>query len=265
MENIIDHNQRSFLITPLDHREVIKCRPDHFLYPAVLARIERDRPAIDAFRHKIGPFCEHANLDRLARHATKPGVPFWGNGYFDGGDARAVYGIIAAHRPAHIVEIGSGNSTMFMRQAIRDFSLETKITSIDPVPRAEIDAICDVVVRRSVLDVELAMFSALEPNDILFMDGSHLTFNGTDTVRLFLEILPVVAAGVMVHIHDINLPKEYTRSFDQRGYSEQYMLGAALLFSDELEVLLPVNLLHEQNSFQGGVSFWFHKRKRLLP
>lgn len=263
MEIVIEQNKIPILITPLMHREVIKCRSDDFIYPAVLARIERDRPAIDAFRELIGPFCNHKNLERIGLQPTKPGVPFWGNGWFDAGDARAAYGIVAAHKPKRIIEIGSGNSTMFMRQAIRDFGLATKITSIDPAPRAEIDSLCDVVIRRSVLDVDLELFNPLEPGDILFHDGSHITFNGSDTVRLFLEILPRLAPGVIVHIHDICLPKEYCKSFDRRGYSEQYMLAAALLFSDELEVLLPISLLSEQGTFPAGLSFWFRKRVKL--
>lgn len=260
MEIITECNNVPVLVTPLMHREVIRCRAPEYLYPAVLARIERDRPAIDAFRQRIHPFAHHPNLDRLGRRASAPGEPFWGNRWFDGGDARAAYGIVAALAPARIIEIGSGNSTMFIRRALKDFNLPCQLTSIDPAPRAEIDALCDTVIRRSVLEVDLDLFGTLRAGDILFHDGSHLTFNGTDTVRLFLEILPQLAPGVLVHIHDICLPYEYIKAFDRRGYSEQYMLAAALLFADQFEVLLPVALLARQGCFEGGVSFWLRKR-----
>lgn len=262
MEIVTECNKVPVLIAPLMHREVIKCRTEEYLYAAVQARIERDRPAIGAFLKRIHPFAHHANLDRLGHRPSAAGEPFWGNHWFDHGDARAAYGIVAALAPERIIEIGSGNSTMFIRRAVRDFKLSTHLTSIDPAPRAEVDALCDTVIRRSVLDVGLELFGTLRAGDILFHDGSHLTFNGTDTVRLFLEILPLLSPGVLIHIHDICLPYEYIQAFDHRGYSEQYMLAAALLFTDELEVLLPVALLAKEGNFEGGVSFWLRKRAR---
>jgi hypothetical protein len=100
----------------------------------------------------------------------------------------------------------------------------------------------------------------LKAGDILFHDGSHLTFNGADTVRLFLEILPALQAGVLVHIHDINLPFEYTSDFLRRGYSEQYMLATALLFGTAWQVRLPVAWLHTRGRLaHGGVSFWMER------
>lgn len=260
MEIIAQYNNVPILITPLMHQEIVKCRPADYVYPAVERRIRQDRGSIEAFLNKVKPFAHHANLDRIGRQPAASGEPFWGNSWFDCGDARAAYGIVAALAPKKIIEIGSGNSTKFIRRAIRDFDLPTHLTSIDPAPRAEIDALCDTVIRRSVLEVDLDLFSALEAGDILFHDGSHLTFNGTDTVRLFLEILPMLAPGVVIHIHDICLPHEYIQAFDRRGYSEQYMLAAALLYTDEFEVLLPVSMLGREGVFEGGVSFWFRKR-----
>jgi len=105
------------------------------------------------------------------------------------------------------------------------------------------------------------LFRTLESGDILFHDGSHLVFNGTDTTHLFLEILPIVASGVIVHIHDISLPSEYLESFDFRGYNEQYMLAAFLLGGSDWEVLLPLSYLNAINVIGGGgMSFWMRKR-----
>lgn len=260
MEQILVNNNTPYLIVPLMYRGVLKERPHSFVYGEVQKRIEEDRAAIDAFVEEVRPFCYHSHFDNIPKTATARGEPHLENTWFTDGDARAAYGIVAARRPKRIIEIGSGNSTMFMRRAIKDFSLDTKIISIDPAPREEVDAICDTVIRMSVLDVDLELFKQLEPGDILFHDGSHLTFNGTDTVRLFLEIWPLVAPGVLLHIHDISLPFEYTGSFDKRGYSEQYMLATALLYSQSLEVLLPVYHLFRQDRFESGVSFWLRKR-----
>ena len=100
----------------------------------------------------------------------------------------------------------------------------------------------------------------LEPGDILFHDGSHITLNGTDTVRLFLEILPRLKPGVLVHVHDIMLPREYPDSFFGRGYSEQYMLAATLLFGPDFEVLAPISYISGTMGLDpGGVSFWMRK------
>ncbi|MBI5381338.1 MAG: class I SAM-dependent methyltransferase [Opitutae bacterium] len=261
MEQIVYTDQKvPVLLVPLMYREVLKERPSTFLYEAVQQRIEADRAAIDAFLAEIRPFCYHAKFDRIARNNPAPGEPFLENKWFTGGDARAAYGIPAAKRPKRIVEIGSGNSTMFMKRAIRDFSLATQLTSIDPAPRAEIDALCNTVIRRSVLDVDLAVFRQLNEGDILFHDGSHVTFNGSDTVRLFLEILPLLRPGVLIHIHDICLPYEYIEEFNGRGYSEQYMLATALLYSRDFEVILPVSYLGRQKAFEAGGSFWMRKK-----
>jgi predicted O-methyltransferase YrrM len=259
MENVITVKDREIVLVPLDHRAVLQERPTSYIYSAVKDRIERDRSVIDSFISQLRPFCYHENYAKIPLEQAEPMEPFLNNGYFSDGDARALYGIVAAIRPTRIIEIGSGNSTKFMRRAIRDFSLSTHVTSIDPQPRAEIDQLCDTVIRTSVLGVDLDLFRQLGAGDLLFHDGSHLTLNGTDTVRLFLEILPVLQAGVIIHIHDICLPHEYVNGFDGRGYSEQYMLAAALLFSRQYEVLLPVCYLGREQQFEGGVSFWFRK------
>jgi hypothetical protein len=260
MEKIIVHNNIPICLVQLMYRDVIKERPHDYVYTEVLKRIEDDRAVIDAFVSEIRPFTHHAKFARISTNATEPGEPFLANAWFEGGDARAAYGIPAARRPKRIVEIGSGNSTKFIRRAIRDFSLPTQLTSIDPAPRAEIDQLCNTVIRSSVLDVDLKIFDQLQEGDILFHDGSHLTFNGTDTVRLFLEILPRLKPGVLIHLHDICLPYEYVAGYDGRGYSEQYMLATLMLASRLYEVVLPVAYLARSGTFDGGVSFWIRKR-----
>jgi predicted O-methyltransferase YrrM len=248
------------LMVPIMYGGIISERSPTYVYESVRDRIEKDRTSIEAFLAQIRAYCYHEKFTQIAKSAGRPGEPSLENGWFEGGDARAAYGIVAALRPKRIVEIGSGNSTKFMRRAIRDFSLGTTILSIDPAPRAEIDVLCDTVVRKSVVDVDLDVFRELEPGDILFHDGSHITFNGSDTVKLFLEIFPVLRPGVVVHIHDINLPFEYSREQSDRAYSEQYVLAAVLLESSRLEVVLPVSYLGQLKQFDGGQSFWVRIR-----
>jgi hypothetical protein len=106
----------------------------------------------------------------------------------------------------------------------------------------------------------LSTFDVLDPNDLLFWDGSHLVFNGTDTVRLFLEVMPRLKSGVMVHIHDISLPFEYFSFFDGRWYAEQYLLAAALLAGHNWQIEAPVCYLKAKGKLKfGGGSFWMRK------
>jgi len=131
------------------------------------------------------------------------------------------------------------------RRAIADRKLRTKLVSIDPQPRAEIDTLCDEVIRKPLEQCDLAIFRRLKRGDILFLDGSHRCFMNSDVTVFFLEILPRVESGVLLHIHDIFLPEDYVPSWLQRYYphrywSEQYVLAASLLAGHAgYEIVLP--------------------------
>ncbi len=129
-------------------------------------------------------------------------------------------------RPKRFVEVGSGDSTRSAsrRRSIRDHSLPTLITSIDPTPRAEIDKLCDFVIRKPLEEVELDVFDELGPGDFLFIDGSHRSFSNSDVTVAFLDVLPRLRAGVVVHFHDIFWPYDYPPEWADRYYSEQYLL-----------------------------------------
>jgi hypothetical protein len=155
--------------------------------------------------------------------------PRWGNPWFTGFDAVALYGLLASVNPRLVIEIGSGNSTKFARRAIRDNDLRTRLISIDPEPRAEIDALCDEVIRAPAETVDQALFGKLKPGDVLFIDSSHRSFENSDVTALFLEVLPVLEPGVIVHVHDVYLPYDYPPQSEGLLYNEQYLLAALLL------------------------------------
>ncbi len=246
------------LVVPLDHPAVVRPPPGPHAFAAIEALFEAHRPAIEAALAALEPHLFAPGLRAVPAQAADGTGPYWNNGYFSGADARLAYAFVQWLRPRRIVEIGSGSSTRFFRKAIADAGSATELTCIDPAPRAEIQGIADRVLRRSVLEVELDLFRGLEPGDILFLDGSHLCFSGTDTVRFFLEILPEVRAGVVVHVHDVCLPLDYIEPFRERGYGEQYVLAASLLGARTLEPLVPVAWLEAQGRLggEGGVSFW---------
>jgi hypothetical protein len=168
-----------------------------------------------------------------------PTEPFWNNRWLPPGDCAAMLHFISTVKPRRYVEIGSGNSTKWARYAIRSAGLGTQIISIDPEPRAEIDALCDEVIRAKLEDVDLRVMDRLEPGDILFFDGSHRTFTDSDVTIFFLEVLPRLPAGVVIQIHDIFWPLDYPTSWSDRDYSEQYMVGLLMILaSDKIEILL---------------------------
>jgi hypothetical protein len=258
MERFLKDNRGGLhLDVPLDYQGVVSPRPASHVYHHVEARLVRDLPLMKQMIENMKPFSYHEAFSTISRDKVDDIQPYWNNGYLSEGDARSIIGMTGYHKPKKIIEIGSGNSTKFFRKSITTFDLKTQLISIDPMPRANIDALCDICVRHTVLDADMGLFTNLEPGDIVFHDGSHLTFNGTDTVQLFLEILPVLKPGVIIHLHDILLPYEYHKDFDGRGYSEQYMLAAALLSGPQYKVLLPINFLyHYDKLYLGGLSFW---------
>jgi hypothetical protein len=166
--------------------------------------------------------------------------PFWLNAWFSPLDAIALTGMLHAHNPARLVEIGSGVSTKYARRAVQRYGLRTKLTSIDPQPRNEVDQLCDHVIRRPLERCDVAIFEDLEAGDIFFLDSSHRAFQGSDVTVFFLEILPRLERGVIVHIHDIYLPYDYISGHVHRLWNEQYLLATALLFgAPRFEILFP--------------------------
>jgi hypothetical protein len=153
----------------------------------------------------------------------------WENDYWGGLDAVWQVRSLRDTNPARYVEVGSGYSTLFARQAITDFDLRTRVTSIDPSPRREVDAACDEVIRTPLEDADLSVFETLQAGDVVLVDGSHVVGMNSDAVVFFLEVLPQLAPGVLVGIDDVYLPWDYHPTWVSRGYGEQYLLAAYLL------------------------------------
>lgn len=170
-----------------------------------------------------------SDLESIGVDDADPAEPSWYNPYLPGLDGAALYSFMRARAPKQYVEVGSGHSTKFAARAKRDGGLSTRIVSIDPHPRAEIDQLCDLVIRAPFESAELGVFSPLDRGDIVFFDGSHRVFMNSDTTAFFLDVLPALRPGVLVGIHDIFLPEDYPREFASRWYSEQYLLAAYLL------------------------------------
>lgn len=199
------------------------------------------------------------SLSRIPRDAAEDSPdPRWNNPWFTGFDALALYGMLAIHNPRLMIEVGSGNSTKFARRAVRDHDLRTRIVSIDPEPRAEVDALCDEVIRAPAETVDPAVFGRLKPGDILFIDSSHRSFENSDVTALFLEVLPALEPGVLVHVHDIYLPWDYPPPSEGLLYNEQYLLAALLLGGGRwLEPVFPSFHVSQTGALAGrSAPFW---------
>ena len=184
--------------------------------------------------------------DRLARLANpssnEVGYSF-NNEYFSSPDADVLYTVVREFRPHRIVEVGSGHSTKICRQATIDGSLKTRITSIDPFPRQEVGGLADDIHPVEVERLpDLQAFKSLGENDVLFIDSSHLIKTGNDVVFLYLNVIPELAPGVLIHIHDVFLPYDYPEDWvvEMRWeWNEQYLVQALLTFSRQFEVIWP--------------------------
>lgn len=181
--------------------------------------------------------------------------PAWSGVPYAPFDSVALYTMILNNKPKRYLEIGSGITTCFANRAIKDAKLDTTIISIDPDPRAEIDDICDTVIRDGLETCDLSIFDQLEAGDILFFDGSHRVFMNSDVTVFMIDILPRIKPGVIVHIHDINLPWDYPDSFKNWYWSEQYILAVYLMGNrDRITPLLPTTFVCRDESFSDEMS-----------
>jgi hypothetical protein len=197
---------------------------------------------VDNYAETLRSFVENAEaLSRIATNlTTDEAAPSFTNNFFSGLDAIALYTFLASRNPKTLFEIGSGNSTRFARRAINDKGLQTRIISCDPQPRADVETICDEVIRQPFETLNLATLDILGEGDILFIDSSHCCFTNSDVTVEFLEAIPRLRPGVLVHIHDILLPYDYPPSWSDRHYSEQYLLACYLLGGGKnMEIVLP--------------------------
>jgi hypothetical protein len=210
------------------------------------------------------------------------GVPYqfhFNNPMFDGTDALVLYCFVRHFRPRRIVEVGCGYSSRVSAQAAL-VNGDTQLLCVEPYPAPELAQGfpgLTQLIRTPVQDVALDLFESLQTGDILFIDSTHVTRCGSDVNFLFLEVLPRLQPGVVVHVHDIFLPDEFPKAWIKDHHlfwNEQYLLQAFLTFNAEFEVLFSNALVGKkyqadmQKSFPksqpwwGGSSFWMRRKPR---
>jgi predicted O-methyltransferase YrrM len=198
--------------------------PAAAFYPAVAEVFARHDADLEAF---IAGMERH--LERFQAFGAEPGDPPWDQrNLFPPLDGAAAYAMVRARRPARILEIGSGLSTRFLLRAIRDMEAAgegtCRLTCIDPAPRVEVASLGVEHIARVLETGDAEIVAGFGPEDMLFVDSSHVMVQGSDVDIAFNHLFPALPPGALVHVHDVFLPHGYPRAWDRRWYSEQNAL-----------------------------------------
>jgi len=180
---------------------------------------------------------------------------YYNNGTFESGDADYWYQLIRLKKPRNIIEVGSGNSTLMAIKAIQKNQEENpnykcKHVCIEPYEMHWLEKTGVSVIRKKVEDVEFSFFSELGEDDILFIDSSHIIRPEGDVLFEYLELLPRLSNGVIVHIHDIFSPRNYLNEWlvsEVRFWNEQYLLEAFLSHNNSWKIIGSLNYLHHNH------------------
>jgi len=238
----------------------VSVTPSHFYFPVPKLKSFEDkdwcacRPCtavdfrlaeqLERLRSEVLPYAAEC---RFAERATEDRSQFhFNNGFFERIDAEVAYSMVRARKPKRILEIGSGNTTLVLAAAARrnaeeGFPAETIGVQPDPPSylKGGVPGLTRLI-RKPVQETPFELFRALEAGDILFIDSSHVVAMDSDVVYEFLRVLPALAPGVAVHLHDIFTPLDYPEKFVKTNlcfWGEQYLLESFLAFNAAFKVL----------------------------
>jgi len=228
--------------------------------PSALTGLDLDVPAMEK---RLGDLADRweseysaASGDYLenTRRGFGPGYPEF--------DARTLYYMLREHKPARYLEVGSGLSTYYASLAAQRNRAEgapLTITCVEPFPFDALRTLPDfTLIEGFVQDTPLSAFDELDAGDVLFIDSSHALKIDSDVAFLFLEVLPRLRPGVLVHIHDVHFPYNTpypadTWLFGERWpvfWNEAMVVQTFLAFNSAFEVLLSLPLIrHHDEGF----------------
>jgi predicted O-methyltransferase YrrM len=174
---------------------------------------------------------------------------FSSNPAFAPHDAWALQAMLRHLQPRRMIEVGSGWTSLLAARVNREqLGGKMELTCVDPFPqefmRGDVEGVSELI-EQPAEEMPLSFFERLQDGDVLFIDSTHTVKTGSDVVYLFGEVVPRLAPGVVVHIHDIFLPGEYPPQWVLSGWAwnEQYLLQAFLSFNREFEVVLSLGWL----------------------
>jgi len=204
---------------------------------------------LDTFNNKYSE-----EYETFPRFKTKVSYQYYTrNTSFSTINGEILYSMVRHFKPKKVLEIGSGNSTFVTAQALLKNKQENyvgELVAIEPYPKQILKngfPGLTRLIQKNLQDVPLSEFESLKENDILFIDSSHMLKLGSDVQYEYLEILPRLNKGVIVHIHDIFLPAEYPKDWIMNQHyfwNEQYLLQSFMTFNTSFEVLWASNYMH---------------------
>lgn len=187
-------------------------------------------------------------------------------------DAFVLYAFIRHYKPKRIIEIGSGQSTRVMIEALLKNDNNCELTCIEPY--TDLNYLKEVyplnIIKDKVEVVDINLFKTLGKDDILFIDSSHVFKPYGDIEYEYLHILPNLRPGVLVHIHDIHYPYGYPRVWETKWMSiltEQQFLIAFLYGNKYWKCICPNTYITQQKMYlfqnklknTGTGSFWIER------
>jgi Methyltransferase domain len=202
------------------------------------------------------------------------------NRFFSPLDAWVLQAMLRHFRPRRMIEVGCGWSSLVTARVNREhLGAAMEFTCIEPHPPEFLaDGVKGIsrIIDRPVEELPVDRFGGLGANDVLFIDTTHTVKTGGDVNYLFHEVVPTLAAGVIVHIHDVFLPWDYPEEWvlAGRAWNEQYLVQSFLAFNWEFEILLGVAWMSHsrpdvfaevvpgfpESTPNGGGSLWIRRR-----
>jgi predicted O-methyltransferase YrrM len=250
-------------------------KPDLWQRPSQLVGIRMNEPGQ---LELLTQFAERYKGEYEVLPRVKTSVPYQyylNNDSFVGVDGEILYCMIRHFKPRKIFEVGSGNSTYLAAQAVLKNEEEDghscQLTAFEPYPNDLLRAGFPGLARLDTIQAQhipLKKFDELGDGDILFIDSSHVLKIGSDVQYLFLEVLPKLRKGVLVHVHDIFLPAEYPRKWIMKErwfWNEQYLLQAFLTFNDSFDVCWAGYFMHLNHSAELERAFDSYDREETWP
>lgn len=235
------HERKDAIFSPRERFAGIDLRVDHQLR------------TLDAFNTLAADFPWEAEPVAGVRYHYDNRPYAYGDGLFTAA-------MLQTLAPSRYIEIGSGFSTLLALDVRDRWVPSMHISTIDPFPQRLLDLLGDeqpaefALIDQPVQDVDLSVFAALGDDDVLFIDSTHVAKAGSDVNHLLFEVLPTLAPGVKVHIHDLFGNFEYPEPWLMQGraWSEAYLVRAFLQYNSAFEIVFWGNWLHEHHRDRFG-------------
>jgi len=218
--------------------------------PRPLPDIDLRAPSALALIAKLHPF--KSELEAIP-YEPDGKTPFWfDNKSFTDFDAAVLYGMLRQLKPKRYVELGCGFSSLMSSRALQRNHQEgtpCEAAYCDPEPRLPMGGALAYgrFVQQRVQELPLETFTALRAGDVLFIDTSHVLKIQSDVEQELLRILPSLAPGVWIHVHDIFTPYDYPEDWIYRPqrlwFNEQYAVECLLSGGRRYQVEIPLHHL----------------------